>query len=194
MTCRTVERVEHADWLTGGSRRALAVERIHAAAADLIRERGIDGVGVDEVAGRAGCSRATLYRYVGGKRALVDAVMSRAAGAVADHVEQSLETFENSERIVEAILASVTAIRAEPTLARWFTGSRSRSTDEYLARAPELGRVAISLTRIAPDEEAAGWIVRVVLSLLTWPLDDTAAERHAVERFVEPVFRIRESP
>jgi AcrR family transcriptional regulator len=189
-----VVRVEHADWLTGGSRRVLAVERIHAAAADLIREQGIDGVGVDEVAARAGCSRATLYRYVGGKRALVDAVMSRAAGAVADHVERSLEPFDNSERIVEAILASVTAIRAEPTLARWFTGSRSRSTDEYLARAPELGRVAISLTRIAPDEEAAGWIVRVVLSLLTWPLDEAAAERHAVERFVEPVFRIRDSP
>ena len=186
--------MEHADWLTGGNRRVLAVERIHAAAADLIRERGIDGVGVDEVAARAGCSRATLYRYVGGKRALVDAVMSRAAGAVADHVEHSLEPFENSERIVEAILASVTAIRAEPTLARWFTGSRSRSTDEYLARAPELGRVAISLTRIAPDEEAAGWIVRIVLSLLTWPLGDAAAERHAVERFVEPVFRIRDSP
>ncbi len=87
----------------------------------------------------------------------------------------------------------MTAIRAEPTLARWFTGSRSRSTDEYLARAPELGRVAISLTRIAPDEEAAGWIVRVVLSLLTWPLGDSAAERRAVERFVEPVFRIRDS-
>ncbi|ELB90990.1 helix-turn-helix domain-containing protein [Rhodococcus opacus] len=185
--------MEHADWLTGGNRRALAVGRIHAAAADLIREQGIDGVGVDEVAARAGCSRATLYRYVGGKRALVDAVMSRAAGAVAAHVEQSLESFENSERIVEAILASVTAIRAEPTLARWFTGSRSRSTDEYLARAPELGRVAISLTRIAPDEEAAGWIVRVVLSLLTWPLGDSAAERRAVERFVEPVFRIRDS-
>lgn len=193
MTFRTVERVEHADWLTGGNRRVLAVERIHAAAADLIREQGIDGVDVDQVAARAGCSRATLYRYVGGKRALVEAVMSRAADAVAERIEQALEPFENSERIVEAILASVTAIRAEPTLARWFTGSRSRSTDEYLARAPELGRVAISLTRIAPDEEAAGWIVRVVLSLLTWPLADAAAERRAVERFVEPVFRIRES-
>ncbi|MFC9358321.1 hypothetical protein ACFTZB_17325 [Rhodococcus sp. NPDC057014] len=61
----------------------------------------------------------------------------------------------------------------------------------YLARAPELGRVAISLTRIAPDEEAAGWIVRVVLALLTWPLPDAAAERRTVERFVEPIFRIR---
>ncbi|GAF42343.1 putative TetR family transcriptional regulator [Rhodococcus wratislaviensis NBRC 100605] len=188
-----MERVEHADWLTGGSRRVLAVERIHAAAADLIRERGIDGVDVDQVAARAECSRATLYRYVGGKRALVEAVMSRAADTVAERIEQTLEPFETSERIVEAILAAVVEIRAEPTLARWFTGTRSRSTDEYLARAPELGRVAISLTRIAPDEEAAGWIVRIVLALLTWPLPDATAERRAVERFVEPVFRIRES-
>nr|EJI99291.1 hypothetical protein JVH1_3248 [Rhodococcus sp. JVH1] len=36
-------------------------------------------------------------------------------------------------------------------------------------------------------------IVGVVLSLLTWPLGDAAAERRAVERFVEPVFRIRDS-
>ena len=184
---------EQADWLTGGSRRVLAVERIHAAAADLVREQGIDGVSVDEVAARAGCSRATLYRYAGGKRTLVEAVMSRAADCVADHVEQALEPFEDSERIVEAILASLVAIRAEPALARWFTGAHPRSTDEYLARAPELGRVAISLTRIAPDEEAAGWIVRVVLALLTWPLPDAAAERRTVERFVEPIFRIQAS-
>ncbi|SEE03975.1 DNA-binding transcriptional regulator, AcrR family [Rhodococcus jostii] len=181
------------DWLTGGSRRVLAVERIHAAAADLIREQGIDGVDVDQVAARAGCSRATLYRYVGGKRALVEAVMSRAADAVAERIEQALEPFENSQRIVEAILAAVVEIRAEPALVRWLTGAHRRRTDEYLARAPELGRVAISLTRIAPDEEAAGWIVRVVLVLLTWPLPDATAERRAVERFVEPVFRIRES-
>ncbi|OUS92012.1 TetR/AcrR family transcriptional regulator [Rhodococcus sp. NCIMB 12038] len=184
---------EQADWLTGGSRRVLAVERIHAAAADLMREHGIDGVSVDEVAARAGCSRATLYRYAGGKRTLVAAVMSRAADAVADHVERALEPFADSERIVEAILASLVAIRAEPALVRWFTGAHPRSTDEYLARAPELGRVAISLTRIAPDEEAAGWIVRVVLALLTWPLPDAAAERRTIERFVEPIFRIRAS-
>jgi hypothetical protein len=50
---------------------------------------------------------------------------------------------------------------------------------------------SLSLTRIAPDEEAAGWTVRVVLALSTWPLPDAAAERRAVERFVEPVFRSR---
>ncbi|MFC9556625.1 hypothetical protein ACFTWF_38035 [Rhodococcus sp. NPDC056960] len=49
----------------------------------------------------------------------------------------------------------------------------------------------MSLTRIAPDEEAAGWTVRVVLASSTWPLPDAAAERRAVERFVEPVFRSR---
>ncbi|BAH50642.1 TetR/AcrR family transcriptional regulator [Rhodococcus opacus] len=146
---------------------------------------------VDRVAARAGCSRATLYRYVGGKRALVEAVMSRAADAVAERIEAALQPFENAERIVEAILAALVEIRAEPTLVRWLAGAHPRSTDEYLARAPELGRVAISLTRIAPDEEAAGWMVRVVLALLTWPLPDPAAERHIVERFVEPVFRIR---
>ncbi|MFD4432036.1 TetR/AcrR family transcriptional regulator [Nocardia sp. NPDC058497] len=78
-------------------------------------ERGIDDVTAEDIAAAAGCSRATMYRYVGEKPRLVRAVMVRAAGT----------------------------------------------------------------------------IVRVVLSLLTWPLPDAAAERQLVERFVGPALRAR---
>ncbi|MGW5319205.1 hypothetical protein [Nocardia thailandica] len=91
-----------------------------------------------------------------------------------------------ARRPAEAILAAVAAIRADPQLRTWLLRHRTPGADEFLAGTPELARIAAALTRLAPDEEAAGWIVRVVLALLTWPPADAAAERRLVERFVAP--------
>ncbi|MCA2207904.1 TetR/AcrR family transcriptional regulator [Nocardia sp. NEAU-G4] len=180
---------DRADWLAGGRRRDIAAERIHAAATALILERGIEAVNVDEVAARAGCSRATLYRHVGGKSAIVDGVIARAASVVAEEVALAVEPFDGSRRVVEAILASVDAVRTNPVLAQWYVRSRATRADSYLAASPQLGRFATALTGVAPDDAAARWIVRVVMSLLTWPLDDPAEERLLVERYVEPGLR-----
>lgn len=176
------------DWLAGGDRRAMAVEKIHAAAGELFLERGIDRVTVADVAARAGCSRATLYRCVGGKSELLDAVLSEAAVKVAQRVQKSVEPYEGRRRVVEAILAALAAIRADPTLAHWFRVTRSGAADEYLAGAPQLGRISSALTGLASDDESSQWIVRVVLSLLAWPLPDTAAERRLVERYATAAF------
>ncbi|MEV0078538.1 helix-turn-helix domain-containing protein [Nocardia neocaledoniensis] len=177
------------DWLTDGDRGAVAVDRIERAALALFLERGIDKVTADDIAAAAGCSRATLYRHVGGKPRLVRAVMVRAAETVVARVDAAVAQVPARRRPVEAILAAVTAIRADPVLRQWLIRHRSPDTDDLLAGAPELGRIATTLTHIAPDDAAAGWIVRVVLSLLTWPLPDAAAERQLVERFVGPALR-----
>ncbi|GGN93172.1 TetR/AcrR family transcriptional regulator [Nocardia rhizosphaerihabitans] len=180
-----------ADWLAGGDRRTVAIDRIERAALALFLERGIDDVTAEDIAAAAGCSRATMYRYVGGKPRLVRAVMVRAAGTVVARVEAAVDQVPAGRRPVEAILAAVAALRADPVLRQWLIRHRSPDTDEFLAEAPELGRIATALTRIAPDDAAAAWIVRVVLSLLTWPLPDAAAERQLVERFVGPALRAR---
>ncbi|APE35038.1 TetR family transcriptional regulator [Nocardia mangyaensis] len=180
-----------ADWLAGGDRRALAIDRIERAALALFLDRGIDSVKTEDIAAAAGCSRATLYRYVGGKPRIVRAVMVRAAGNVVARVEAAIDPVPPSRRPVEAILAAVAALRADPVLRQWLIRHRSADTDDFLANAPELGRIATTLTSIAPDDAAASWIVRVVLSLLTWPLPDATAERRLVERFVGPVLRSR---
>ncbi|MGW5572286.1 helix-turn-helix domain-containing protein [Nocardia thailandica] len=174
------------DWLAGGDRRAVAVERIERAATALFLARGIDAVSVDDIAAEAGCSRATLYRHTGGKPALVRAVTARAAGTVAARVEAAVAEVPAARRPAEAILAAVAAIRADPQLRTWLLRHRTPGADEFLADTPELARIAAALTRLAPDDEAAGWIVRVVLALLTWPPADAAAERRLVERFVAP--------
>ncbi|UNQ35816.1 TetR family transcriptional regulator [Prescottella equi] len=73
-----------------------------------------------DVAERAGCSRATLYRYVGGKPAIVAAVVSSAAASVAEDVACAVAHLDGADRVVEAILTSVAAVRADPALSYWF--------------------------------------------------------------------------
>ncbi|MFM1724353.1 helix-turn-helix domain-containing protein [Rhodococcus sp. PAM 2766] len=176
------------DWLAGGSRRELAVERIIAAAADLFLERGFDQVGAVDIAERAGCSRATLYRYVGGKPAIVSAVVSAAAASVADDVARAVAHLRGGDRVVEAILTSVAAVRANPTLSYWFAHTRTGAADSYLASSPDLAQFATTLTGVAAGDAAGAWIVRVVLTLLAWPGADDDTERHMVRRFVAPAF------
>ncbi|WP_432807599.1 TetR/AcrR family transcriptional regulator [Nocardioides kribbensis] len=65
-------------WLIPGSRREAALERIYAAGSDVLRERGPKKFSLEEVARRAGCSRATVYRFVGNKRSLVDTLVGLA--------------------------------------------------------------------------------------------------------------------
>ncbi len=172
------------DWLAGGVRRTVARSRIETAATELFRERGIDRVSIDDVAARAGCSRATVYRHVGGKPELVRIVMSSAARDVADRVAATVAPLRGSRRVVEAVLTSVAAVRSEPALSAFLAGAGA--TGDHVVATPELRGIATALTGITGDDDAAQWIVRVVLSLLAWPLPDAAAERRMVERFVGP--------
>ncbi|MBF6318747.1 TetR/AcrR family transcriptional regulator [Nocardia cyriacigeorgica] len=135
------------------------------------------------------CSRATFYRQVGGNTALVDAVLAKSAATVSERVAAAVAPHTGTRRVVEAILASVAAIRADPVLSRRLA-TRSAAGDGYLTASPVLSRIASTLTGTT-DDEAAQWIVRVVLSLLTWPLPDAAAERRLVQRFVAPGFAAR---
>jgi AcrR family transcriptional regulator len=173
-----------ADWLAGGNRRELATERIFAAAAELIREQGFDRFSADDVASRAGCSRATLYRYVGGKSAIREGLLSRGAASVASQVAAAVESLRGDERIVESILVAVDAIRADAAMSHGLAAARANGIDEYLVSSPLLPRTALELAGLDPEGQQSQWVVRIVLMLLAWPLADRAAERRMVESFV----------
>lgn len=172
------------DWLAGGSRRAMAEERIYAVATELFLEHGFDEVSIDDVAAGAGCSRATLYRYVGGKSALVDGVIARAAVGVTTRVARATAKLSGPRRISEAILVAVGIIRADPMISHWFANVGSSSRNAYLSGSPVVAEMASAVLGGVPDDDAAGWIVRVVLALIEWPFPDAAAERRVIERFV----------
>ncbi|KAA0018986.1 TetR/AcrR family transcriptional regulator [Antrihabitans cavernicola] len=178
------------DWLVGGNREALAVERILGAAAKLIARDGPAAIDIDAIAAAAGCSRATVYRYVGGKSAIADAVLTRAAARIGDRVARAVSPLTGRERFVTAITASLAAVRGDPVASQLLDRTSSTTVNEYLLRAPELATTAATLAGIdaADDPLAAQWVVRVVLSFLSWPAETPDVERQLIERFVATAY------
>lgn len=177
------------DWLVGGDRRALAAERIYDAAAELIARDGLDALDIDTLARRVHCSRATVYRYAGGKREIRDAVLARAAAGIIVAVRSAVGELSGPERVVTAITLALKRIRSDP-LSQLMIGSVQRAESmTSLTTSPLLAGFAGDLAGLAgTDPKAAQWIVRVVLSLVFWPAADEHAERQLVQRFVAPAF------
>lgn len=180
------------DWLVGADRRTAAAERIYAAATDLISRDGLDAFDIDVLAARVHCSRATVYRHVGGKSEIRDAVLARAARRIVDTVRDIVAGQSGAERVVTAISAALQRIRSDP-LGRLLVGSlRGAQEMAWLASSPMLAGFAGDLGGLTDDDRlAAQWIVRLVLSLLCWPAADPDTERQLLERFVAPAFDAR---
>ncbi|SON61434.1 putative HTH-type transcriptional regulator [Mycobacterium simulans] len=178
------------DWVVGGDRRAAAAERIYDAAICLMRHDGMNGLDIDKLAARVHCSRATIYRYVGGKAKIRDGVVARVAARITNSVRSAVEPLSGPERVTTAILSTLHEIRSEP-LCRLMMSSVRGGTREvaWLAEMPQLAEFASELMGIAGGHpQAAKWGVRVVLTLMYWPGEDDDAERELVENFVTPAF------
>lgn len=159
-------------------------ERILDAAADLFAERGVNPVGMGEIARAAGCSRATLYRCFADRHDLHLAFVHREARRIGALVAAEVAAVDDqAARLTAAVLASVRHVREAPALLAWFGSGDAADTAE-LAQSSEviegLGLGAVG------DERAARWLVRVIVSLLIVPGRDAADERAMVETYVVP--------
>lgn len=106
-------------------RRAIAAsatrEEIVRAASGLFRERGYAGATIEDVAARAGVAVQTIYNAIGGKPALLDAVLDSVAAG------------PDAPRLVPEVMAERTrAVRgaeeAAALLADWFADVNPRSS------------------------------------------------------------------
>ncbi|SBT51382.1 TetR/AcrR family transcriptional regulator [Micromonospora auratinigra] len=59
------------------------------AAAPLLYERGLDGIGVAELCTRLGVSKETLYRYFGSKEGLIEAVLAARSERVTSWIAEA---------------------------------------------------------------------------------------------------------
>jgi AcrR family transcriptional regulator len=175
------------DWLFDDGRRATATERIYTAATELINRDGIDAFNVDALAAATHCSRATIYRYVGGKKDIREAVLARAATRIVAAVRASVEGRAGSDRVLTAIEVAVAEIRVDPA-GQLFLDSARDGGWNWLPASKAVADFASELTGIADDPHAARWIVRLVLSLLLLPDADPRAEHQMLQRFVAPAF------
>ena len=176
------------DWLAGGDRTELATERIYAAAAESVALHGLDRLSIDDIAARVGCSRATVYRHVGGKRQLRDGVLARSIARIGAQVAAAVNELDGEERVVQAILVSLTVIRADAVASTLLEVTPGMDNgNRSVLQSPRLAATAAELSGLTVDDPvAAGWVVRVVLALLFWPIGDGVAEETVVRRFVAP--------
>jgi AcrR family transcriptional regulator len=176
------------DWVMSGDRREIAVERIHRAATDLVLADGLDALDIDVLAARLHCSRATVYRYAGGKTQIRDAVLMRLATRVIRTVRDAVDGLTGTERVLIAIEVALDQIRADPMRRLMLSAANAPGLGE-LHSSPLLSRLAGELTGITDDPDAAQWIVRLVVSLAYWPTSDRRTEERLLQRFVAPAFR-----
>ena len=176
------------DWVVGRDRRAAAADRIYAAATDLVIRQGLDGFDIDSLAKQVHCSRATIYRYAGGKAQIRDAVLMRLSAGIIDTVRRAVVGLSGPERVVTAITVALEQIRSDPMRRLMLNSSNSPELGELHA-SPMLAHLAAELTGITDaDPQAAQWIVRLVVSLAYWPAENSRVERQMLRRFVTPAF------
>jgi AcrR family transcriptional regulator len=179
------------DWLVGADRHALASKRIHAAATELIARNGWDGFDIDALAAKVHCSRATIYRHVGGKTEIREGVLAAAAARITDSVRAGMSGLDGSERIVTAIQVALERVRSDPVGELVIKSLRKPHVSTWLIESPMLAEFASELTGFSrEDTHAAQWIVRVFLSLLASPVKDSTAEHELLARFVSPAFDV----
>jgi AcrR family transcriptional regulator len=176
------------DWIAGGARLKVGRERIFHTAARLFTERGVDHVTPADVAAQAGCSRATLYRYVRGKAGILEGVVTAEITAAA-HRAASERATAGGDGVVDAILAAVNAIRSQPELADAVRQSSDGQTRRYLV-SPRTINLAIAAVGFPPLSDLDAQVAaRFVWSLVDFPLDDKDAERELVEHFIDRISR-----
>lgn len=156
---------------------------------------------VEDVATEAHVSRATVYRYFGGREDLILAVLLREAGRFQSRLVGKLQKQENlADAIVEGVLFTVDSVRQDPHLALLFTPEAAGLTTRIAGASEALFSTTADFLRPLLEgneqlraglefEEASEWLLRIILSLLTapGPVERTRADqRRYLRTFLVP--------
>lgn len=173
------------DWLIGSSRADTARRRLIEVAGRLIAERGIDRFDLAELAQRAHCSRATIYRHTGGKKQLIEAVFLITSTRITEQVRLAVADTAGPERARIAITVALNAIRSD-AIARQFVGSRAVVEGaRTVTQSPVLAAIAAELIGLDPDDTiGASMAVRSFLALVLWPPANNADEPFLIDAMV----------
>ena len=155
---------------------------------------GVRRANVDEVAGRAGVSRSTLYRRFPNKEALLIAVADRLYRRGMAHMESSVSGLGPREAVIEAFAVGAVMVQDDPLMRRLvledaeMKGITSSLTSMFVEVVT--GRVAATLLEAGakmPEGDLLQAVeihVRLVISYLEVPAsDESRREPDAVREF-----------
>ena len=149
--------------------------RLLDAALEAATLHGISKLSRGEVAGRAGLSRQTLYRYFPSKDALVSAVVSAETSQLIEKVVAAALPFEDPQESLEAgLLAALRVTRDHPLL------------DRLIRTEPE-ALLPLITTEGSPVMTQVRSIVEMILAERT---PDVATDPVALRRFADVVTRL----
>ncbi len=176
--------------------------RILAATAECVADQGLRATSVEDIAERAGCARATIYRlFPGGRSGLLLAAVELQLNEVLDAASRAADVADDlPSAVAGAVWAASTTIAEHAPLQRLLRDEPGEILPyiSFDRLAPLLGRAAAwgrdHLGRfLDPDQaEAVGeWGARVVLDHLRSPgsptdTTDLTAVRRLVERYLLP--------
>ncbi|MDN4162001.1 TetR/AcrR family transcriptional regulator [Nocardioides abyssi] len=111
-----------------------AADRVREAALDLFAERGFHGVGIRQLAERAGLSSASLYHYMGTKEDLLAAIMRECLERLVTDAESAATAHADPVDRVEALVRAHVVSHAErPRETRVVDGELAALTGEARA-------------------------------------------------------------
>jgi AcrR family transcriptional regulator len=145
-------------------------EQILDAAAQLFVAQGVGRPGMEDVARAAGCSRATLYRHYDNKHALLHAFVHREAHDILTEVGSRASD-------VDAVVATLAAVRARPHLRVWYTETDPAVLQDVFRESPLVPALA---------DDRGRWVLRIIMSFLREPGESPADERRLLEKFLAP--------
>ncbi|MGH0029217.1 MAG: TetR/AcrR family transcriptional regulator [Myxococcota bacterium] len=152
-----------------------ARERLLDAAVACIQRYGFEKTGISDVAGEAGVTRRTVYRYFADRDALLSAALVRGVSDFTARARALLETYDDpGEMVVEGVLFALVELGRDPLLGR-VLASGALLTEDSLPAAH-----SVLAPTIKPVIDAAGWtpeqaeecgevILRMAVSLLAAP-------------------------
>lgn len=178
-----------------------AEQRIIAAALECFAQFGVTKTTIEDVASAAGCSRATLYRYFGGKQALLYGVVTAEVRHLDARLWAAAEEADTLEDLLVGILGEAGRSFAGHDALQHLLAVEPEAVLPHLAFDRGNRVLAVGAALVAPhlaahlDPAAAGaageWITRVALTYLLSPsehvsLTDEESVRRLVRTFVLP--------